>query len=57
MPTAKVQVKPHSEFSASAGVQRRDNANGNVTRTRCLKRDGYGRATFELLRAQILFSI
>jgi transposase len=27
---------------------------GNVTRVKRLKRDGYGRANFELLRARIL---
>src|SRR6185437_1790731 len=29
---------------------------GNVTRVKRLKRDGYGRASFDLLRAQILLS-
>lgn len=29
-------------------------AEGNVTRVKLLKRDGYGRANFDLLRAQIL---
>ena len=29
---------------------------GNVTRVKRLKRDGYGRASFDLLRAQILIA-
>jgi hypothetical protein len=29
---------------------------GNVTRVKRLKRDGYGRANFDLLRAQILIA-
>ena len=29
---------------------------GNVTRVKRIKRDGYGRANFDLLRAQILIA-
>jgi len=31
-------------------------AEGNVTRVKRLKRDGYGRANFDLLRAQMLIA-